>query len=101
YEHTGAFCPDQRSRHIEVILRQQLIQGVSRNPPRNSGVPLPNEIGIFVADPFQSAVDLPAAAAFSDGGSKFKLTGRADVQPQPVVSKDFKAFNVLERPAAH
>ena len=44
------FAAHQRARHVEVVLRQQLVEVVAGDAPRNARKFLAHQIGIAVAN---------------------------------------------------
>ena len=56
FEHrdASAFRADQRARDVETIFRQKLIQIVAGNAARNFRIFFADQIGVFVAQIFQT-----------------------------------------------
>ena len=54
---------DQRAGHVEAVLRQQLVEVVAGDAPRNIRKALADEIGVRVAQTLQTGINLAAASA--------------------------------------
>ena len=68
YGDASPFRAHQGAGHIEPVFRQQLIQVVPGNPPRNLGKPSPHQVAISIPDAHQAGVDLPPASPGADDG---------------------------------
>src|ERR687888_2508241 len=54
----GRFAAHQRTRHIEAVLRQQLVQVlVARNPARNLRITRSNQVCVFVTEFIKRSID--------------------------------------------
>ncbi len=65
HDHAGAFGADQRARHVEAVLGQQLVEVVAGHPPRNARKARADQVGVSIAQVAQRRVDLAAASAAS------------------------------------
>src|SRR6476469_3881039 len=71
----GPFGADERSRNIEAVLGQQLIQVVTRDTPSNWRKPSADVIRVPITQVSQPAVDLTLAASRRDDLFQLRFAG--------------------------
>src|SRR5438874_11880007 len=88
-ESAGALGAGQRGGYVEAALREQVVEVVAGDTPRDVGVPPPDLVRVAVAQLGQPPVDLRVA-----GGAL------ADVEAAPVVQQDVELVDVVRHPWA-
>ena len=70
FEHrdAGAFAADERTRDVEAVLGQQLVEVVAGNPTRDPGKFRANQRREAIADALEPGVDLSLPPACPDDG---------------------------------
>ena len=96
----GSLGAHQRAGHVEVVLRQQFVEVVSGDTPRNARELLPHQLGILVADSGQPRVDGAHASTCLDFGGQLLRRGGAHRQPGAVVEQNVEGFDVVHHFAA-
>ena len=96
----GAFRADQRAGHVEAALRQQFVQVVAGDAPRNAREPLADQHRVVVADALEAGVDLPLAAARADDGFELVVAGAPHGHARAVVEHNVERFHVVHDLAA-
>ena len=90
-----ALAADQRAGDVKAVLRQQLIEVVPGDPPRNVRKPFPDQSRVSIANIAQPRVDgAPASAAVGDG-FLFGLARFSDGELCPVVQQDSQLVDVV------
>ncbi len=97
----GALRPDQCAGYVKPVLRQQLVEVVSGNSPRDLRKTLADELAVGIPNPGQAGIDLPPASAAGDDRLQFRFRGRADCEPGAVVQQNIERLDVIDRLAAH
>ncbi len=59
--HASAFAASERARDVKALFRQQIVEVVTGNAPRNFRVTLANQRGIFVAQLLSACGKFPRA----------------------------------------
>src|SRR5713226_2695241 len=70
-DRASSFRSDQRSRNVETALRQQLIEVVTRNAPRNFRKSRPDQSRVLLLDALQLTVNLSATTTLTDHAFQF------------------------------
>ena len=99
--HAGSLRAYERARHVEPVLGQELVQVVARDPARDVGITLADQVAVAVADRAKAGVDLAAPAAFGDQPLELILARLSDPHPKPVVGEDLEVDDVLLGLARH
>jgi len=99
--HAGRFAAHQRTRHVEAVLRQQLLQAVAGDAARDPREALADQLGVAVPQRREVPVDLAAAAAGGDDAAQLVVAGRPDPHAHPVVGEDLQLRDVLAGAAGH
>ncbi len=95
HRRAGSFATHQRPRHVESVLRQQLIEVVSRNPPRNARKPRSHQVRIAVANVLEPRVDLALPAAAANNAFQFLRARAPHGHARAVVEHDVEALHVV------
>ena len=96
-----AFGSDERTRDIEAVLGQQLVEVVAGHAPRNLRVTLADLVGVTVDQRCQPRVDLAAPATLADDALQFVVAGAPDRHAHAVVGQHVERDHVVDRLAAH
>ena len=97
----GAFRADQRARHVEAVLRKQLVQVVPGDAARNPRELFAHQRRVAVADAGEAGVDLAHAAAAADERVKLVRRCGADRHARAIVENDVERLHVVYGFAAH
>src|SRR3984885_3336999 len=97
----GAFGADQRTRDVESIFGEQVIEVVTGDAARNVRILAADLVSVAVGELLQAGVDLGAAPAFVHDTAKIFFAGCAHVQALAVVGQDFERLDVVVRFARH
>ena len=98
---TGALRAHQGLGHVEPLLRQQAVQVVAGDPPRDLRVPLSDQVAVAVPEVLQRGVDLAAAVPGGDDAGQVGVGGRAHRHAQTVVGQDVQLLDVVRGEPAH
>ena len=79
-----ALAADQRPGHVEALLGQQRVQVVTRHPPRDPRVALPDLLGARLRQLAQGTVDLRPPPARRDDRRVLLVAGRPGPEPLAV-----------------
>ena len=96
-----ALASDQGPGHVESVLGQELVEVVARHPPRDAGVPGPDQLGVAVAEVTEVCVDVGPPPAAGDDGRELLLGCGAHGEAGAVVGQDVEALDVLVGLARH
>ena len=91
----GSFGADKRSRDVEPVLGQQLVEIVPGDAPGNFGIVPANKVGVAVAKRGEAAVDFALGAPRRDNPAKLRRRRAANLQAQPAIGHDVELFNII------
>ena len=97
----SALGADQRTRHVEAVLGQQLIEVVARYAASELGKPRADHVRVAVAKPLECRVDFAAPAAFGDDPFELRAGSGPDPHARAVVGEYLQRFHVLDGLAGH
>src|ERR1700732_3339564 len=95
-DRASSFRPHQRPRNIEIVLRQQLIEVVSRYPPWNFRKPRPDQYRVLFLDRPQLRINLSVAAALLNDAFQLRLASSPHRYRRAVVKQNSQLLYVID-----
>ena len=96
----GPFGSHQRPGNVEAVFRQQLVQVVAGDAPRNIREARPHQVRVGVAEAAQARIDLAAAPSAGDDGAQLILGGSANPHAGSVVKQNIERLDIVDGLAA-
>ncbi len=103
HRHARPLAADERAGQVEASarVRQEGVEVVSGDPPRNAGIALLDQMTVFRAQSEQAPVDVGHAAAAPDRLGEARVVGPPHAHLRAVVEEDLHLFGVVDGLAGH
>src|SRR5947209_9254598 len=93
---TGAFGANQRARNVESVFRQELVEVIAGDAPRNVREALAYEGRVCIAQMAKAGVDLTPSASVGDDSFKFLLGRCTHAHPSTVIEQHVERFDIVD-----